>query len=81
MISELPLRASENNEPESLISRMQSSLALLSRYRRAVGPRQKLGPVDGVSPCLPPQKPDSFPGGALMLHNLPWTASSRVQAA
>jgi hypothetical protein len=49
MISQLPLRASENIKLESLISRMQLTGALLSRHPQAMCPRQKLRPVDDVS--------------------------------
>ena len=81
MISQLPLRAPENNKLENLISRMQLTGALLSRHPQAVCPRQKLRPVDNVSPCAPPQRPDSFQAAALMVHNPPRTASPRVHAA
>jgi len=49
MISQLPLRASENNTLE-LFSQMQLSPALLRRYRQSLCPHQKLRPVDNVSP-------------------------------
>ena len=64
MISQLLLRAFENNKLENLISRKQLPGALLSHHPQAVYPRQKLGPVDNVSPCAPQQKPDSFQAAA-----------------
>jgi hypothetical protein len=81
MISQLPSRASENNKLENLISRMQLTGGVLSRHPQAVCPRQKLRPVDIVTLCAPPRKPDLFQAAALMLHNPPWTASARVHAA
>jgi hypothetical protein len=81
MISQLPLRAFENNRLENLISRMQLTGGLLSRHPQAACPRQKLRPVDNVSSCAPPLKPDSFQAAALMLHSPPGTASSRLHAA
>jgi hypothetical protein len=63
MISQLPLWASENNKLEDLISRMQLTGALLSRHPQAVCPRQKLRPVDTVSPYAPPSKPNCSRGG------------------
>jgi len=54
MISQLPLWASETNKLEDLISRMQLTGALLSRHPQAACSRQKLRPLDNVSPYAPP---------------------------
>jgi hypothetical protein len=81
MISQLPLRASENNEPESLISRMQLPGALVSRHPQAVCPRQKLLPVDDVASAHRHRSRTRFRAAALMLHNPPGAASPRVHAA
>ena len=81
MISQLLLRASGNKTPGDLISQMQLSPALLRRYRQAVCPRQKLRPVDNVSPLHRNSSRTRSRAAALMLHNPPWTASPQVHAA
>jgi hypothetical protein len=69
MISQLPLRAAENDRLESLISRLQLRGALLSRHPQAVCPPQKLRPLDDVNRAHRHRSRTRSPAAALMLHN------------
>jgi hypothetical protein len=68
MISQLPLRAFENNKLENLMSRKQLLGALLSRHPQAVCPRQKLRLVDDVRRAHRHRSRARSRAAALMLH-------------